>query len=188
MIDALRDAEQAKYAAIWQRPDYRLVCHGLRLWQEHRSIFPERVESAVDIGCGTGRLFEQWCDEGIDGYGVDLVASIDPAHRFPDRLTTACLWDMQLPRRFDLGVCADVMEHIPPERVDDVLERIADCCDAAVLQIANYPSSFGDEGPLHLTLQPAEWWLAAIRRHGRAEYLPTIRRPGVEEYVFRLIP
>ncbi len=180
-VDALEQSERAKYETVWNQPSYRTANQGLGLWQRARAIFGTPT-SALDIGCGNGRLMAAMLAEGIDAHGVDFAPNAPDAGNAA-RVTNACLWDMQFDRRFELGVCADVMEHIPPERVDAVLQRIVDCCDVTVFEIANYPSIYGD---LHLTLQDADWWQAKLGEFGRAEFLPDASRKGVREYVFRL--
>jgi hypothetical protein len=56
------------------------------------------------------------------------------------------------------------MEHIPEEKVDEVLDRIAACADKAYLRIFLMPDNgkFIDE-PLHLTVKPMEWWEEKIK-------------------------
>lgn len=180
----LLEQETSKYESVWADPLYRIANQGLQLWQLHRGIFPNDPASALDIGCGNGRMFAQWNREGIDGHGVDFARNaLDAEHPNKENFTLQCLWRMQFAREFDLGVCADVMEHIPPEKVDEVLGAISAACRTTVLQIANYPSYFGD---LHLTLQSSEWWLAKLRNFGKPEFLPGVKRDGVEEYVFRV--
>lgn len=180
----LLEQETAKYETVWADERYRVANQGLQLWQLHRGIFPAAPSCALDIGCGNGRMFGQWNREGIEGHGVDFAANaLDPDHPNRRNFTLQCLWTMRFDREFDLGVCADVMEHIPPDKVDDVLRAISASCRTAVFQIANYPSCFGD---LHLTLQPSDWWLAKLDEFGEAEFLPAVKRDGVEEYVFRL--
>jgi 2-polyprenyl-3-methyl-5-hydroxy-6-metoxy-1,4-benzoquinol methylase len=181
----LLDEERAKYEKVWALADYRRANHGLRLWQQHRDIFPASPHSALDIGCGNGRLFAQWNREGIDGHGVDFAANApDAAHPNADKFSLQCLWTMELDRIFDLGCCTDVMEHIPPTEVDAVLTRIARHCRIVIFKIANYLSQYGD-GKLHLTLHTADWWLAKLSEYGTAELL-TVEGTCHNEYVFRL--
>jgi 2-polyprenyl-3-methyl-5-hydroxy-6-metoxy-1,4-benzoquinol methylase len=185
----LEARERAKYEKVWSLPQYRVANQALQLWQRHRGIFPVHPRHALDIGCGNGRLFQQWNAEGIDGHGVDFAPNaLDKDHPNADKFTLQCLWADALifgrPGMFDLGVCADVMEHIPPERVDDVIRNAATHCALVIFQIANYPSRFGD---LHLTLRNAEWWLAKLSEFGEVEQLPCARE-GVNEYVFRFKP
>jgi hypothetical protein len=60
------------------------------------------------------------------------------------------------------------MEHIPPQRVDDVLANIRDCCrKGAFFQIATRKDVMGQliGQPLHLTVQSADWWAETLSRH-----------------------
>lgn len=186
MLDQLAIDERAKYERVWMLPEYRLANHGLGLWLCDRDLFPANFASALDIGCGNGRLWRAWYESGIDAHAVDhALAAPDTWLAASVRFTRQCLWTMHFDRIFDVGVCADVMEHIPPEKVARVLARIAEACDFVVFKIANYPSAFGDAA-LHLTLQDADWWLAKLQQYGTAAEHPERARAGVAEYVFTL--
>lgn len=177
----LEAVERAKYEHVWDIPSYRTRHHGLDMWRNHRELFPRQIESALDIGCGSGRLFKQWRAEGIEGFGVDFADNALDTDSNREHFFNACLWNMELGRQFDLGVCTDVMEHIPMINVDDVLQRIAMHCDTTIFKIANYPSVFGD---LHLTCKPADWWFERLSQFGRARQIPF--KTAHVEYVFQL--
>ena len=187
--DELANAERAKYTEVFKNPHYRRDNQGLQLWELHREIFPSNPKTAIDIGCGNGALFKRWVAEGIDGVGIDFinngVLEDDPDYARVTHVPTLWVKDLKALKRFDLGVCADVMEHIPPDRVDDVLANVTQLSNVTVFQIANYPSNFGD---LHLTLQPAYWWQRKLERFGTVERIDGVARDGVEEYVFRFEP
>lgn len=173
--------EREKYTEVWKDPDYRVRCHGLDLWSQERDLYGDKPASAIDFGCGTGRLVAQWQREGIDAIGVDIAATApDPGLS----IVLANLWELELPRRYELGNCTDVMEHIPPVHVDAVLERIAAACERCVFKIANYPSMHGD-GMLHLTMQPRGWWAERLSRLGSV-CIPPYDSHGVEEYIFQV--
>jgi len=165
MRDLVAEREAVKYRHVFGLPDYRVACHGLTLWQTHRDLFPETVRSAVDLGCGTGRLVQQWVLEGIDAYGVDLVAeqSVDRGvyRGVPSRFITAPLWEMALPHVADVGVCADVLEHIPETHIRKTLARIAASCRMVVFQIAHMPHVLAGH-TLHVTLRDRTWWVVQI--------------------------
>ena len=144
-LDRMKEDEGAKYTRAWSDMRYRQKAHGLEWWQRSRRVFGD-VRSALDLGCGHGRLFAQWCKEGILGYGVDIAdAPLDPwiAERHPDRFFKACLWDMDLPVRGDIGVAADVLEHLPPATVDPALDRMRAHCDRLFFKIANFRERTG---------------------------------------------
>jgi len=184
--------ERAKYERVWVMPEYRRACHGLHLWNTRRDLFPERVYTALDIGCGTGRLLDRWHREGIDGWGVDLASNaLDPdiAERLGDRVKLAALWEMSWGgRRFDLGVCADVMEHIPEGYVAPTLAAIGDCCDEVLFKIAHGPANDLGGEPLHMTQRSRHWWAAALSSTGAPRYLGVAVRSGNEDSLFRWIP
>jgi len=155
------DRERRKYVHAWMQEPYRRVNHGLTLWRNHRELFPDKIESAIDLGCGLGGLFSQWNDEGINGWGLDLAPNCldaDVARKYSHKFLVDNLWDFDLDEEFDVAVCADVMEHIPENRVDAVLKNIHKHSKQAFFKIANYPHIF--EGfQLHMTMHPVEWWL-----------------------------
>lgn len=154
-------AEREKYARVWKDPAYRVKNHALRLWTDRRDLFPPSFASGLDIGCGLGRLLPVWESLGIDAHGVDLVpdVSLEPAIRVQlgHKVYTATLWDFHPMRQFDVGICADVMEHIPETHVSAVLDCLAACCREVVFLIANFRSIWNGEN-LHPTQRDAAWW------------------------------
>lgn len=188
-MDQVSLAEKIKYEDVWRQPGYRRKAHGLELWETRREIFPPTVRRAIDLGCGHGRLFARWRQEGIDGWGVDFAeAALDPeireAHGEFFRLQS--LWELVLPGQFDLGVCADVMEHIPEEKVLKTIYEIEIYCRVAVFKIANFNSNFmGHE--LHPTKRPAEWWYERLVATGRPVERLEIESTR-EDYLFRMGP
>ena len=182
-------AETIKYRRAWAEPGYRTKCHSLDLWQTRRDLFPETVGSAIDLGCGTGRLVSTWAEAGIDGWGVDLVpaAALDPDVDAA-RVYAATLWEFRPGRIFDVGVCTDVMEHIPEEQVDETFARIRECCRWVVFTIANFPSRFGNGVDLHATQRGVEWWEHRIQgsmRDGLLERFDLKHTSSQPRYLFR---
>ena len=204
MKDALAAAEKAKYLAVYNDHSiaYKRKSHGMMLWDDHRGIFPIAFQTAIDFGCGQGRLFGYLNDMGKDCWAVDIVANSledDVAKKWKRKRIIQPLWDMDFgaesgwakknydtwPGTFDLGICTDVMEHIPETRVPDVLRLIAEYCDVVIFKIANFPSrSLGQD--LHPTMKSMRWWVHAfrdVRPNGQIEVLPIVT--SREEYFFR---
>lgn len=172
--DKLAAEEREKYEAIWRVPDYRYSSPGERHAALALSEFPwQDGDTLMDFGCGSGRAAGRM--DGRHGDGTLRVWGCDIAHNCLDagiapggRFRTACLWD--LPADFpvtDWGTCFDVMEHIPTERVDDVLRGIWDHVRKGVFfSICLVDDSFGPKflnKPLHLTVMPVTWWTERLQ-------------------------
>ena len=182
----IEETERAKYERVWQEDAYRQVCHSKVLWDEHRDCFPDEFDSVSDIGCGLGLMIAEWAELGKSAQGVDIAAPhcLDPrvAEKYGSRVLSAPIWKMFIPygRRLDVGVCADVMEHIPRDKVEASLHHIAGCCKYVVFKIDHAPNSFIGE-TLHLTLEPVEWWITQMRgmfSKARATFVRTVKRGG----------
>jgi SAM-dependent methyltransferase len=159
--------EIRKYAQVWSLPEYRRQAHGLTLWKTRPEIFPPNIRTALDLGCGHGRLMAYWNDHGIDAWGMDLVDALDDdvRGRYGDRLLKSPLWELESYRRFDVAVAADVLEHIPPQWVDETLEAIFAFAEVLIAQTAEFESRAGGHD-LHLTIQPSCWWRARMEQFG----------------------
>jgi hypothetical protein len=179
-MDALLASEARKYRATWENPLYRAVSPGAR----HLSFAlewmrPEPYSSFTDWGCGTGAAATELHARDFDVRLVDIAAN---AYTGTLPFVEACLW--ALPESLvptDYGFCADVMEHIPTERVDDVFAGIAArTFRACYFQIALFHDSyFTGHGPLHLSVFPAEWWMDKAAPHfGKVEF-KLIRRKHI---------
>ena len=128
----------------------------------------------LDLGCGNAVL-----SHGFKDYvGVDvssLQINVNKAAN-PGRYHHASLDDLSCVagESFDVAVCNDTMEHIPPEHVDAVLASIAGV--DAKLFVFNVccrdSSSRGPDGEtLHPTIQPPAWWLAKLGEYFTVEVL-----------------
>lgn len=150
--------EQEKYEAMWKIPAYRE--HSPGEWAVE--TFLEVVKPAgvlVDFGCGTGRAGLKLSRLGHEVLLVDFTeSSRDPEAKHLPFLK----FDLTLPMPLeaDVGFCADVMEHIPPESVRAVIENIMACVPVAFFQISTVPDVMGSEigQDLHLTVRPHSWW------------------------------
>ena len=81
----------------------------------YEQLSPETGDTLIDFGCGLGRATEFFGQKGLRATGVDFVNVLEMDVPF----VRACLWDLP-DLSCDWGFCADVMEHIPTAKVDDV--------------------------------------------------------------------
>ncbi len=119
------------------------------------------ADRTVDLGCGRAALRDTFASYvGIDVSAVAIAENrkLPGAvfyHASLDDLT--CLKGQS----FDLAICSDVLEHIPPERLSEVLRAISEVnASRHYFNVCCRPSMWKDEhgGPLHLSvLRPQKW-------------------------------
>lgn len=109
-------------------------------------------KSILDYGCGKGTL-----SRVLEGSQL-TVAEYDPGIPGKDGE----------PEPADLVVCIDVMEHVEPEYIDNVLMHIASLSKvAAYFIIDNGPAKavLSDGRNAHLTVESVEWWKERLLAH-----------------------
>ena len=109
--------------------------------------------SVLDYGCGKG-TFKQAVGSQARVY------EYDPALDKDER------------REVDIVYCVDVMEHIEPEYLDEVLADIASYAKNLIfLAICCRPAkkSLPDGRNAHLIVKEPSWWLDKVREHMRVQ-------------------
>lgn len=161
MDDDLRLKEKDKYERIWALKSYRKNSPGLNHAHLLMNKFPVKPgQSVMDYGCGEFLAVDYFRKQGLQAYGTDIV-------KLHPEIIEACLWDMgtEVPET-DWGYSCDVMEHIPPEKVDAVLRGIHNRVRlGAFICLSVEPDVHGAKigETLHLTVQPYKWWLEKLR-------------------------
>lgn len=153
-------AEDEKYRRIWAFPAYREFSPGEREAAKFINIAEIGYDNLVlDFGCGSGKGGAR-----IKALTDCLVHMIDFASNCVDEGNDLpfSVADLSQPMGFvgDVGYCTDVLEHIPPEQVDDVIVNIMACVERAYFKIALFDDNMGGliGHPLHLSVFPPEWW------------------------------
>jgi hypothetical protein len=174
--DASNLTERDKYRLMWSTDSYRQCSpgeHAVPLILQH--LKPEGL--VLDFGCGTGRASLALNRAGLDVLLIDFAdnARDEEAIHLP-----FLEWDLTrpLPPHAHYGICCDVMEHIPTEDVPVVLDNITAAADNVFFQISTEPDHMGaliDE-PLHLTVQPHDWWYTQLSQFGYVTWHQTM--PG----------
>lgn len=161
----LEQREREKYTAMWQHESYRVRAPGL----DHVEDAIEKLgirfgDTVLDFGCGTGRATKAMRDKGLRSIGVDLIPD---AVEEPIPFIESNLWELP-PLTAKWGFCTDVMEHIPPEKVEDVLEGIAKSVTrGAYFAIDSTHDDMGEliGMTLHLTVEHPAWWVRQLKKH-----------------------
>jgi hypothetical protein len=157
----------AKNEEIWGNDMYRDYSPGAELAPSVLSAM-EIKGSLMDYGCGEGKAMDIFAEAGVKVYGCDIATN---SHRGKRDVFRACLWDeddMTALPATDYAFCCDVMEHIPPGRVSEVMGLIYEkTLRGAFFQIATVPDTFGRTigEVLHLTVRGAEWWERLARKY-----------------------
>lgn len=125
-----------------------------------RGIGPATV---LDAGCAMGFLVEDLRDRGVDAFGMDISEYAIQQVREDIRpyCTVGSLAD-PLPRRYDLIVCIEVLEHIPPEECDRAIDNL--CATSDDILLSSSPDDFKEA--THVNVQQPEYWASAFAERG----------------------
>lgn len=128
----------------------------------HKLLKPQTV---VDVGCGEGWWAKRFAALGCEVHGVDGpwdgAGSVLGVERFTalDLGTQRCL----LGQKYDLVVCLEVAEHLPPERAEEFISDLCRYATAGVLFSAAIP---GQGGVGHVNCRWPSYWAELFERYG----------------------
>ena len=78
---------------------------------------------------------------------------------------------------YEFLLCTDVLEHIEPDRIDNVLQYIQFPTKKVYLMIDTVPRKFLPDGRnAHLILEQPEWWDIKIKENIQAKPIYTLFR------------
>ena len=139
----LHDSEATYGTSGWQYADAVLMLKNVH-----------SASTILDYGCGKGRFGQAMWEK----YSVGIL-EYDPAIDGKDGL----------PAPADIVVCGDVMEHIEPDCVNDVINHIRGLTlKCAYWVIATRPAAkhLPDGRNCHLIVEDAQWWALLIEDFG----------------------
>lgn len=123
------------------------------------------VRSAVDVGCGVGTWLSVLREKGVaevkgfDGPWVDRELLQIPRESFFEADLSAPL---EVQQHFDLAICLEVAEHLPPEQAKPFVKSLTDLSDF-VLFSAAIP---GQDGVDHINEQWQSYWAGLFDERG----------------------
>lgn len=119
--------------------------------------------TVLDAGCGIGLLVEKLRDRGVAAWGVDISRYAVEQVRDDIRpyVSVASITE-DFGRHYDLIVCIEVVEHLPPEEATDAIVNIAAHTNSVLF--SSTPSDFRE--PTHVNVRPTEHWVEHFARHG----------------------
>lgn len=138
-----------------------------------------RATSILDYGCGQGSLARALVAQPISGYRISEYDPAVPGKDYP-------------PDFADMVVVTDVLEHIEPKRLDDVLKHIRTLARKVVfVVVATVPSGFTlpDGRNAHLIIHPSGWWKHCFQvANFKLHKPPTVVRKNGREWAVVLTP
>lgn len=161
-------SEQEKYQMMWQYDIYRDVSPG----EQNANFFMDAFQPEgliLDFGCGTGRSSLQFAKRGFE---VLLIDFADNCRDEEAQALPFLHWDLTqpCPVSSQYGYCTDVMEHLPPESVETVINNIMAASERVFFQISTVQDHYGQAigTDLHLTVKPHDWWKELFKSLGYA--------------------
>ena len=146
-------------------PDFGRAAHAAAPWIAQLAT-ESGVRSLLDYGCGKGTL-----RPAVLALAPNLIiAEYDPAMPGKDMVPDPC----------DLVVCVDVLEHVEPECLSDVLEHIQELgLGGAVFIIDTGPAqkTLADGRNAHLIVEGLDWWKASIADYFDIQFAEPLAPP-----------
>jgi len=137
----------------------------------------DRPASIIDYGAGQGRFVDL-----LDVPSLAVRDAYDPA--IPEFATLAR-------EAYDFALCIDVMEHIEPDEVADVLAHVASLSSRALFIVDTGPARarLPDGRNAHVTIRPPAWWGRKIAgTFGTSVAVPVFRRRRCAFKTYRSSP
>lgn len=119
--------------------------------------------SALDAGCAIGLLVEQLRERGVDAEGVDISDyAIGQAHESVRDYVRVGSVAEPFGRRYDLIVCIEVLEHMPPAEAERAVANF--CAHTDDVLFSSSPHDYQEA--THFNVRPPEHWAYLFAQHG----------------------
>ena len=197
MIDELFLQEKKKYEKMWENEPYRVTSPGKLSVEYFLDFIKGRYcpgDSLIDFGCGSAVATISFLEAGFKVCLVDIAENcLDESIQTllllsPDvSFFLAPLW--KLPQSLETSdwiYCMDVLEHLPPERVEKALQEMAKKTKkGGALQVFLLDEGMGKMigETLHLTIKPLNWWIDLISTYWKIEKVECIL-PGIRYCIY----
>ncbi len=153
-LNMIKDGERAGGYIEGGDPATTFHC----LWQW---LLDEYEPKAVfDVGCAEGHTMQWFIDQGLSVTGIDLSELAISNNHNP----RAYVWDLEARpylSQADLVWCAEVVEHIDPKAIDNLMQTLTQgkvCCMTHAVP--------GQGGHHHVNEQFAPYWIDQFNRYG----------------------
>ncbi len=148
---------------------------GRAAWQNHFSVAARSIveqfapRRTLDVGCAKGFLVEQLRDLGVEAYGIDVseyaISQVREDVRPYCRIGSAA---EPFGERYDLITCIEVVEHMPEDQAEQVIQNL--CRHADEIVFSSTSADYAE--PTHFNVQQPEYWRELFARNG---FYPVLR-------------
>jgi len=158
--------KKQKYSDIWKSQNYS--SGSIFEFAKYIVKTTEKNGILLEIGCGDGSTCKYLRTHFRFTMGLDITLDGIKDIEQGDGLYTECpAW--QTPygfTQFAYTFSTDVMEHIPPEMIDDTIKEIFRITERKTIHcISTVPAVKKYQGyDVHLTVKPIEWWCEQFER------------------------
>lgn len=139
------------------------------VWLEMFEYIAKRIvqdiqpKTVLDAGCALGFLVEGLRKHDVEAFGIDISEyAIENVH---ESIKPYC-WQESIiepfPRKYDLIVTIEVLEHMPKEQAETALANL--CAHSDDILFSSSPFDYKE--PTHFNVQPPEYWVNVFGRHG----------------------
>lgn len=164
--------------------------------EEYRALNAELHERQTSYGTSGQRsiaavkkLIDEYDCKTLLDYGCGKQTLTDNLSGITCYLYDPAIEGLEFPRVADIVTCTDVMEHVEPELVDNVLEHLFSFCKkVAYFVICGElcTRTLADGTNAHRTVESKEWWMDKLIKYGDISTMkPT--REDVKEYAFLVV-
>ena len=139
-----------KIVAMHNKKKWGGAVAGGKVIEINKYMILSNAKSVLDYGCGYG-AFKRGVEQAFPDYKYKIY-EYDPGIIGKDIDPPVC----------DSLICIDVLEHIEPDKIDDVLQHMYDKINNwAYINICCVQSfnAFADGTNLHVLIRPPEWWI-----------------------------
>lgn len=119
--------------------------------------------SVLDAGCAMGFLVEALRNRGVEAWGFDIstyaIGQVEP--KIAQYCWVGSVTD-PLPRKYDLIVSIEVLEHLPKDESEKALGNL--CSFSDDILFSSTPFDFKEIS--HFNVQPVDYWAELFARQG----------------------